>query len=246
MKKNFYTHYVSTHYAHIAPDQSLSFQKRYYVWKSDLAPMLPSDKKSAILEIGAGVGHNLYALRKLGYKHIIGTDYSKECVTSCKKLGFTCYEVNEKTEKAFYSSHKTVFDAVILYDVLEHCSPDVGESLLRSIRSMLKKDGRVLISLPNASHPFSNTLFFADITHKFIYNDLSLSQLLRNSGFSRIQFAQMNSFVSYDEVFIKYLIKLFVLRPIAYMGELFWRLLALSQGIVLRECKPTLIAVASK
>lgn len=245
MKKNdLYSKYVSTHYQFIAPATLALFRKRYYVWKSYFSSLLPKNKSCKILEIGAGVGHNLYALKELGYKHCLGTDYSPECVSVCKKHGFEALVVTSATEKKFYASHKGKFDLIVLYDVVEHYVPDSGAELLASVRQMLTPSGSVVICLPNANHPFSNTLFFADITHKFIYNETSLSQLLRNSGFSEIAFKQINSFVLDDDVMVRQLVKRLVLAPLAYIGELFWRLMALSQGIVLSECKPTLIAVA--
>ncbi len=245
MKKNdFYSRYVSTHYQYVTSDQERSFRKRFYVWKSFLLELLPRDKNSPILEIGAGVGHNLYSLKTLGFHHVTGTDYSPECVNVCRRNGYSCQAVTEKTEKKFYSSHKKSFDMVILYDVLEHYTPNDAVNLLQSIKSMLKDGGSILVSLPNASHPLSNTLFFADITHKFIYNEISLSQLFRNSGFTQIRFKQMNSFTTHDDDFGKRLIKTYLFPLFSSLGEWWWKLLALSQGIMLTECKPTLVAVA--
>ena len=88
---------------------------------------------------------------------------------------------------------------VVLYDVLEHYSPGDAAVLLTSFTMLLKKDGTIVISSPNANHPFSNTLLFADITHKCLYNVVSLSQLLRNCGLKRNRFFEMNSFTSYDD-----------------------------------------------
>lgn len=245
-KQQFYSTYVSTHYQFVAVSTEASFLKRLYVWKSYLLPYLPTKKDSAILEIGSGVGHNLYALKALGYTNLKGTDYSKECVDICQKNGFDVQLVNEKTEKSFYQLHKEMFSMVVLYDVLEHYSPSAGVQLLSSVKRMLRKDGNILLSMPNANHPFSNTLLFADITHKRLYNTVSLSQLLRNCGFSRNSFFEMNSFSPYDDNQIMRFLKTTLMTWIACIGESFWRIVALSQGILLRECKPTLVAIAQK
>jgi SAM-dependent methyltransferase len=208
-------------------------------------PFLPVSKKSRILEIGCGVGHNLYALRELGYTNIYGTDYSSECIEVCAQRGFEGLLVDDESEKKFYQSKKKQYDCIILYDLVEHLVPADAAKLLESVRSMLRPHGSVIISLPNADHPFSNTLLFADITHKFIYNANSLSQLLRLSGFPNISFLQMNSWSLYDDRFLMRILKYTVLRLIGFLGELFWRGAALSQGIVLTQCKPTLVARAS-
>lgn len=245
-KQGFYNTYVSTHYQFVAPSTDAVYRKRLNVWKSYFLPYLPEKKDSAILEIGSGVGHNLHALKALGYTNIRGTDYSRECVDICKKAGFDVQLVDERAEKSYYESHKEMFSMVVLYDVLEHYTPVDGAVLLREIKKMLRKDGIVLLSLPNANHPFSNTLLFADITHKCLYNTVSLSQLLRNCGFSRNSFFEINSFTPYDDHQIKRFLKTTLMTWVAFMGESFWRMVALSQGILLRECKPTLVAIAQK
>ena len=130
------------------------YLKRLYVWKSYFLPYLPKKKDSAILEIGSGVGHNLYALKALGYTNIRGTDYSKECVDICEQNGFDVQLVDERSEKSFYKSHKEMFRMVVLYDVLEHYSPGDAAVLLTSIKYMLKKDG-----------DHSNLIYQMPITH---------------------------------------------------------------------------------
>lgn len=245
-ENNLYSKYVSTHYQFVAAATKEGLRKRYYLWKSSLSHLLPADKNISILEIGAGVGHNLEALRKLGYKNVIGTDYSRECVDFCRKRGLKLSLVSPQTEQQFYHKYQKKFDLVLLYDVLEHYLPNEGINLLLQARALLKPNGFLLILLPNASHPLSNSLFFADITHKFIYNETSLSQLLRLSGFSQMKFIQINSYTLVDDNFVKQMAKKTVIALVAFLGELFWRTLALSQGILLRECKPTLVAIARR
>lgn len=245
-KQQFYNKYVSTHYQYVATATEAAYRKRLYVWKSYFLPYLPRQKDGAILEIGSGVGHNVAALKSLGYTNIKGTDYSKECVDICKKNGFDVQLVDERTEKSFYELHRETFGMVVLYDVLEHYSPSDAAVLLTSVHRMLQKDGTLLVSLPNANHPFSNTLLFADITHKCLYNTVSLSQLFRNCGLTRNSFFEMNSYTPYDDNPILRLLKTTLMPLVACIGESFWRMMALSQGILLRECKPTLIAIAKR
>lgn len=241
---DFYDRYVTTHYRSITGEQS--YIKRYYVWKSYLEKLLPSDKGIAILEVGCGMGHNINALGKLGYKNIVGIDYSAECIDFCKEKGFDTLLIDEKSESKFYKAHARSFDLIILYDVLEHYGPSDGVTLLRFIKGSLKDDGMILISTPNASHPLSSSLLFADITHKCIYTRGSLSQLLRNVGFTRNMFFQMNSYTLYDENIVIQLFKQTILRGISFIGEYFWKAVGLTQGIIFTQCKPTLITISQK
>ncbi|MBI4064982.1 class I SAM-dependent methyltransferase [Candidatus Gottesmanbacteria bacterium] len=239
---NFYDHYVTTHYRSTVGEQS--YIKRYYVWKSYLEKYIPSDKNISFLEVGCGMGHNIYALRKLGYKNIVGIDYSAECVDICKERGFDALLINERNESKFYKAYAHSFDLIILYDVLEHYVPTDGVILLRFIKQSLKDNGTIFISTPNASHPLSSNLLFADTTHKFIYTQGSLLQLLQNVGFTKNIFFQINSYTLYDESIVIQLFKQTILRGISFIGEYFWKAVGLTQGIILTQCKPTLVCIA--
>lgn len=246
-KNNFYTKYFSTHYKFLAGDEDFSsYQKRYYLWKSYLQQFLPENKNTSILEIGCGTGFNLFSLMKMGYKNAFGIDVSPECITICKKMNFNCLLIDKSNEEKFYRDCKNKFNIVILYDILEHYSPEDASDILLQVKTVLNKDGLVIISLPNADHPFSNTLLFADITHKFIYNEKSLSQLLRNCGFKSMNFWQINSYTTIDNNILKQIFKSYVLKIASFLGEKFWILIGISQGILLKECKPTLICLTHK
>lgn len=244
MKNQFYKKYISTHYKNVVNDINISYRKRFYVWKSYLEKFLPENKNINILEVGSAVGHNLYSLNKLGYKNILGIDFSAECVEFCEKMNFHSLLVND--EKKFYESNRNKFDLIILYDVLEHHLPMDGKNLLLNIKKALRNDGKLIISVPNADYPFNLGLLYKDITHRFIYNEASLLQLLKNCGFTNNKFIQINSYTIYDENYFKRFFKKSFLSIISFFGELFWKFIGLSQGIILKECKPTLICISRK
>jgi len=239
-----YKKYVSAHFRDINKHINLSYKKRFYVWKSYLEKFIPKDKNMQILEVGCGMGHNLYSLSKLGFRNILGIDLSPECIDFCKAKGFNVLLLAKNDNFYLQNSHK--FDLVILYDVLEHYSPEDGADLLLKIRQVLKDDGRLIISVPNADYPLNLKLAYSDITHKFIYNEISLSQLLKNCDFISSKFIQMNSYTIYDKNLFKQIFKKYFLRLISFFGELFWKIMGMSQGIFLKECKPTLICISKK
>lgn len=239
-----YDKYISTHFGKTFPNIQCSYKKRYYLWKSYLAQFLPISKDSIILEVGSAMGHNLYSLKRLGYNNVVGIDISKECADFCMSAGFNSTLI--KNEEEFYNINQNQFDVVILYDVLEHYFPIDGISLLVNIKKVLKYNGVLIISLPNANHPFSMNLLYADITHKFIYNESSLLQLLKNSGFEDNKFIQICSYTTYDDNLFKRFFKNSILKVFSFMGELFWKVIGLTQGIILKECKPSLICISQK
>ncbi len=239
-----YKRYISTHYQYVTNDRG--YINRYYLWKSYFEKILPENKNIAILEVGSGMGHNIFALKKLGYTNISGIDYSPECVAFCNKKGYQTALIDNKKEQQFYASHARSYDLIVLYDVLEHYVPDDALKLLRNIKNALTENGIILISTPNADHPLCSSLRYADITHKFIYTEGSLSQLLRNGGLTRHRFFQVNSYTTYDDNMFYKIIKNTILRLVAFVGEFFWKIIGLTQGIIFSDCKPTLIAVIQK
>lgn len=244
MNKDFYQNYISTQYHDDIKNVQNIYRKRFYLWKSYLEKLLPTDKNMPILEVGSGFGQNLYSLKELGFTNVLGLDLSPQCVAFCQKQGFNALLV--QTEEKFYGEHQKQFDLVILYDVLEHYLPEEGSILLKNIQKVMKTNASLLISVPNANHPFSPRLLFDDITHRFIYNKKSLLQLLGNCGFEKNQIFEINSFTLYDDSFLFSLFKQTFLRAVSFLGELSWKTLAGTQGIFLSECKPTLVSLSRR
>lgn len=44
---------------------------------------LPKDKNARILDLGCGMGHYIYALKKIGYSNVAGVDASESNVRFC-------------------------------------------------------------------------------------------------------------------------------------------------------------------
>lgn len=107
----------------------------------------------------------------------------------------------------------------------------------------MKNEGKLLISVPNAEYPLNLNLFCSDITHKFIYNKLSMEQLLTTSGYKSIDYLYINSLTTYDRSAIKQFVKTYLLVPISKIGELFWKMIGASQGVFLANPKPTMFCL---
>src|SRR5437762_12431311 len=78
------TSYVSTHLGRnrsTSPDQLESYARHY---EKVFLPHLPADRKSQVLEIGCGLGHFLYFLKKQGYNHW-GIDIGHEQIEVCRE-----------------------------------------------------------------------------------------------------------------------------------------------------------------
>ena len=90
-------------------------------------------------------------------------------------VGVTKYLETLKAEPAF--------DRVVMIDVLEHFNPAEGAELLKALKLFLKKDGGILIRVPNSGSPWGLNYQFGDLTHKAAYTSTSLKQLAYKAGY---------------------------------------------------------------
>jgi 2-polyprenyl-3-methyl-5-hydroxy-6-metoxy-1,4-benzoquinol methylase len=237
--------YISNHFSHIyGGNIEQTFIKRYYLWKSYLANVLLADKQMPILEVGCGMGHNLYSLTRLGYTDVTGFDISRECVNYCTKQGLKAVYYQTENELINKWVQNKKFSLIVIYDVIEHYTPDEAKTILLRLKRILAKGGIILISVPNAAYPLNTNLYYSDITHHFMYNELSMGQLLSQSGMKPIRYVYSNSFALYDENIVLHFVKRFIMKPISSIGEFCWKILALSQGVTGNNMKPTMYCFA--
>lgn len=147
------------------------------------------DDKSRVLDIGCATGCFAKELKK---KKCVawGVDKDKAAI---KKAAKFCQRVviGDLDDNHPLSAPKKYFDYVIILDVIEHLlHPEI---ILMAIKSHLKNDGRVIISVPNIAHAsirlmllrgeFRYTsLGILDNTHVHFYTRSTFSDLLKNAG----------------------------------------------------------------
>ena len=89
-----------------------------------------------------------------------------------------------------------VFDAVIFNDVIEHLTKSEIFEVLDGISKVLKTGGVLLIKTPNMANPFvSSAGRYIDITHEVGFNEESMSQVLKASGFKDIKIVGTDVYV---------------------------------------------------
>tara|TARA_B100000787_G_scaffold137812_1_gene106662 strand:- start:582 stop:1295 length:714 start_codon:yes stop_codon:yes gene_type:complete len=102
-------------------------------------------KKNNILDFGAGSGVNLDMLAKYGLVDIHEQNkFARSIIKKNKKI------------KRLYSSlniKKKFYDLILVADVIEHVKQP--EKLLKELKKFLKKDGRILITVPAYQFLFS-------------------------------------------------------------------------------------------
>ncbi len=112
------------------------------------------------------------------------------------------------TIEEFASEATTQFDVITWLAVIEHFQPEDTQSLLLTCRSLLKPDGKLILTTPTpSSKPILEFLAFKlrviseeEIRdHKIYYDKLTMESILERSGFSMTEYQTfqfgLNSFI---------------------------------------------------
>lgn len=154
------------------------------------APLLPSDKKSAILDIGFGSGWSLAACLRLGYTNLCGADFgieNKRYIADWRKGAITLQDI-ETDIGSFLSHHPGQYDFIHLSHVIEHIPK---YSLLWAVDALyqaLKPGGVLLLRTPNMEGPTPNSSFYVTLAHEYGFCGSNLHSLLDICCFDNIRF----------------------------------------------------------
>ncbi len=110
--------------------------------KRKLIERLIHKKTGNILDIGSGTGFFLNHMKEHGWG-VTGIEPSEEGRKFCREQ----FALEIQDEKTLFTLDKESFDVITLWHVLEHVQ-DMDEYMVK-IRSILRKDGILLIALPN-------------------------------------------------------------------------------------------------
>jgi SAM-dependent methyltransferase len=87
----------------------------------------------------------------------------------------------QKSQAAQGKQGTRPFDVVLASNLLEHFEPDVAASVVANVANALRSGGRFIIVQPNFRYAYRE--YFDDYTHRSIFTDVSLQNLLRSHGF---------------------------------------------------------------
>ena len=134
-----------------------------------------------ILDLGCGSGGFLELARRAAWT-AVGVDYESRMIELARAHGL---DAHAQDFFAFLKSRAAKeFDAVALFDVLEH-APEPG-ALLAAIRPVLKRGGHLAITFPNAErfHPFGTEAWDYPPHHFTRWTRKALRTALERQGFS--------------------------------------------------------------
>jgi len=95
------------------------------------------------------------------------------------------------------------FDAILLFEVVEHVGLGEALTLLRQLAGRVKEDGLIIVSTPNIFNP---ARFMRDSTHRTFYAYDDLCGLLNMAGFEI-----KDVYRSYNDAFHRYALKVYLL-----------------------------------
>jgi len=189
-KSIYYNNYVSTHTSGRKQITNTSYEDYCKVFNTHFLHLLPPDRSIKILDIGCGNGTLIYWLSKNGYSNSFGIDISAEQISQGLENGII--NIQQADLEEYISDKKEYFDVIFAKDVLEHFSKSELLPLLQKIRCSLKETGSLIIQVPNAESPLFGRVRYGDMTHEIAFNESSIKQLFRNTGFNQVECFEVN------------------------------------------------------
>lgn len=181
-KASLYRNYRTRHNQHLYGDISIEkIRSNYPVWNYYYGSHLPSDKNAQILEIGCGDGGFIQYLNDSKYNNAFGLDLSEEQISVGHKLGIKNIALGEAKE--FLARAEGRYDLIIARDVIEHFTRQEAFDTIVLINHALKRNGKLIMQVPNGQGIFHSSIFFGDFTHEMAYTTSSVRQLFLNAGF---------------------------------------------------------------
>jgi len=185
LKSRIYDKYISFNDSPDISNHMVNLEKRKPYLLYLIKKHFPKDKNTKILDLGCGSGDLIYFLDKKGYEYIEGVDISYQQIQLAHKLNIKNVSFGDIYGN-LASKKSNSFDVVVSFDVLEHLDNDELLVLIDEVYRILKKEGRFIIHVPNADSPFFGSVRYGDITHERAFNNFSLTQLIRATGFESI------------------------------------------------------------
>jgi SAM-dependent methyltransferase len=149
---------------------------RALVWQeiaAYLAKWIPG--RADVLEVGAGYCCWINAVRAARRVAVdVWPDLPRHAASGVEPL-----VMNAATGLSALGEEQ--FDVVLASNVLEHFDADAASALVGDVYRLLRPGGRIIIVQPNFRHAYRS--YFDDYTHRSVFTDVSLANLLRARGF---------------------------------------------------------------
>lgn len=152
-------------------------------WLGPSIAHLPASAR--VLDYGCGFGLlTNYLLRR--FPNTRGVDASAQQVAVARAKGLPVEHVGVAQFPAWAQAQREGFDAVFLFDVLEHVPPEQQMVFLRDLVGILRPGGEIFIKVPNASSLLASRWRYNDWTHWASFTECSLEFVCLHAGLTDI------------------------------------------------------------
>ncbi len=106
-----------------------------------------------ILDVGCALGSNgQYLINNNFANSVYGIEFDEKMATEAKKniTKVFCGNLNDDSFRKEVRDKSPLFDYILFGDILEHLYDPL--KVLKDLKSLLKPDGTIIISLPNVGH----------------------------------------------------------------------------------------------
>lgn len=162
--------------------------------------LLGKDSPS-LLDIGCGQGEFMLAAVDAGFT-AGGIDFDEEKIEKARSMGLE--GARDASFDEYMNSSKTKFDAVSLFQLLEHMEDPNG--LIDRIRSAQSDGGLLMLDIPNRDSIFGNISGIMDYPphHLTRWDRRVLERLLKSKGYAPVTLSTpMTLKLFFDSIFIK-------------------------------------------
>lgn len=179
--------------------------RAYFTSELRRAGLMPLAGKR-FLEIGFGNGGFLEYL-KSGGAEVVGIEAQAHLVRRGREMDFEVYEPS-----ALVSLPEESFDAIVMFDVLEHIAHDEVGDLLAGLNAKLKPGGTLIARFPNGDSPLSLANQNGDPTHVNYIGSEKARFYFKEAGFE-LRFVGSPAKMLIDPVLTRGLAKLLLWLP---------------------------------
>jgi ubiquinone/menaquinone biosynthesis C-methylase UbiE len=169
-------------------------------------------KNKTVLDVGCGFGWAELLFSKLNPKHMVGVDYSEECLVVARKFKHpSCsFKKGDALQLPFKDN---TFDTVISFEVLEHIPKHTEDKMFSELYRVLKPGGHLFLSTQHRNF-FSTVLDPAWwlIGHRH-YTQNAIKEFAKNSGFKINQLYIKGGFYTIFGILNMYISKWIFHRP---------------------------------
>jgi len=187
-------------------------------------------KDASVLEIGPGMGEMVSYLNDLGITNIDVVDNDRNVLTLIKNK----YRVRNSylvSDVLKIGKRLGVYDVIVLIQVLEHLPIVKQPDIIKILYTHRKKEGSIIIVVPNANNPLGLVERYGDLQHTISYTSQSLKDLIVESSIKKFRITisgfkiPVYGTLNIIRIFFQKILHLFLLLIMVANGGTFFKIM---------------------